>query len=207
MSKKLSPIVARRRSLPTKQSPYNLLTLIFILGLIVSACTPQVASTPISVQATPIIQSSVQISTFTPSPASVRINASSKLEQTADQVQWMYALVAPFPTVTDGITSEELHLAWTQATAPADFSGHSILMDESTLAALTALWDEPAPGAVRIVAPDRLLEEAWSELGSWAIVPFEALQPKWKVLTVDGQSPIRKNFDITKYPLVAYVDP
>jgi poly-gamma-glutamate synthesis protein (capsule biosynthesis protein) len=38
---------------------------------------------------------------------------------------------------------------------------------------------------------------------AWAIIPFEALEPKWKVLTVDGQSPIRKNFDLSAYPLVA----
>jgi len=51
------------------------------------------------------------------------------------------------------------------------------------------------------VAQDQLLDTAWSE-SVWAIVPFESLEPKWKVLTVDGQSPIRKDFDITSYPLV-----
>ncbi len=76
-------------------------------------------------------------------------------------------------------------------------------MEESTLAALTSLWDEPAPEAVRIVARDRLLDEAWAGIPSWAIVPFEALEPKWKVLTIDGQSPIRKGFDLSAYPLVA----
>jgi len=79
-------------------------------------------------------------------------------------------------------------------------------MDHSTLDVFKTLWGEPAAGLVRIVATDRLLEEAWSELGSWAILPFEALQPKWKVLTVDGQSPIRKKFDIATYPLVANLD-
>jgi len=47
-----------------------------------------------------------------------------------------------------------------------------------------------------------LLDTAWTELPSWAIVPFEVLEPRWKVLAVDGQSPIRKNFDQSKYPLV-----
>jgi poly-gamma-glutamate synthesis protein (capsule biosynthesis protein) len=78
-------------------------------------------------------------------------------------------------------------------------------MEASTLAALTALWDEPAAGAVRIVAADRLLEEAWSQMPAWAVIPFEKLEPKWKVLTIDGQSPIRKNFDLAKYPLVASI--
>ena len=140
--------------------------------------------------------------TYTPTP----VDISSNPNQDETPVQRVYALVAPFPTVTDGVTIHELNLAWTQGTAPAAFSGCPLLMDESTLAALTALWDEPADGAVQVVASDQLLDAAWSEPGSWAIVPFEELQPKWKVLTIDGQSPIRKNFDISSYPLVLNID-
>ncbi|HEX2997887.1 MAG TPA: CapA family protein [Anaerolineales bacterium] len=134
----------------------------------------------------------------------VRLDVSTSLapEVQSQKIQWVYALVAPFPTVTDGVTLDELKHAWIEGAPPAAFSGVPLLMEESTLAALTALWDEPAPGAVRVVSADRLLDEAWSAMPSWAIVPFEALQPKWKVLTVDGQSPIRKNFDLAKYPLV-----
>ncbi|MGD8458582.1 MAG: CapA family protein, partial [Anaerolineales bacterium] len=35
----------------------------------------------------------------------------------------------------------------------------------------------------------------------YAIIPFEDLVPQWKVLEVDGLSPIRKDFDRTVYPL------
>ncbi|MCI0551379.1 MAG: CapA family protein, partial [Anaerolineae bacterium] len=94
------------------------------------------------------------------------------------------------------------HIAWSEGTAPAPFNGIPLLMDKSTLAAFTALWDVPAAGSVRVVPGDQLLDTAWSELPAWAIIPFESLDPKWKVLTVDGQSPIRKNFDVSKYPLV-----
>jgi poly-gamma-glutamate synthesis protein (capsule biosynthesis protein) len=128
------------------------------------------------------------------------------VSQESNQVKWVYALVAPFPTVAEGVTSEELHLAWTQGVQPAAFSGQPLLMDEPTLAELSALWGEPAGDAVQIVASDRLLETGWSESGSWAILPFEALQPKWKVLTVDGQSPVRKDFDLSIYPLVVNLD-
>jgi poly-gamma-glutamate synthesis protein (capsule biosynthesis protein) len=111
--------------------------------------------------------------------------------------------VAPFPTVTDGVTFNELRIAWTEGTTPASFEGQPLLMNESTLAAFTALWNEPAAGAVRIVPTDQLLDEAWAEIPSWALIPFEKLEPRWKVLTVDGQSPIRKSFDLSAYPLVA----
>ena len=127
------------------------------------------------------------------------VESNSNLSET--HIQWVYALVAPFPTVKDGVTFDDLHLAWTEGTAPAPFSGIPFLMDKSTLAAFTALWDEPAAGAVRIVPSNQLLDNAWAETQSWAIIPFESLEPKWKVLTIDGQSPIRKGFDISSYPL------
>ena len=138
----------------------------------------------------------------------VRLNISVSLPPGSKsdemQIRWVYALVAPFPTVTDGVTFDQLKLAWSQGVAPQPFSGHPLLMEESTLAAFTALWGQPAAGSIKVLTADQLLEAAWSDLPSWAIIPFESLEPKWKVLTVDGQSPIRKKFDISTYPLVAF---
>jgi Bacterial capsule synthesis protein PGA_cap len=137
-----------------------------------------------------------------PTNSFVNLDVSASLATDNEtKLQWVYALVTPFPTVRDGVTSEELKLAWTAGASPAPFSGIPLLMEESTLRAFAAIWGEPAPGSVRSVPADRLLETAWAER-SWAIVPFESLEPKWKVLTIDGQSPIRKNFDLSVYPLV-----
>ena len=99
-----------------------------------------------------------------------------------------------FPTVTDGVTSDDLKAAWHGASS-GPFAGHPLWMADSTLAAFTALWGAPADGAVQTAAADQLMDDAWKNLPSWGIVPFESLDPKWKVLTVDGQSPIRKDFD------------
>lgn len=113
---------------------------------------------------------------------------------------WIYALVAPFPTVRDGVTSEELLSAWKGASFLTE-GGSPLVMAESTLGALTAAWGEPAPGVVRSVPSDELLDAAWGDLSTWAVIPFEEIQPKWKVLSVDGQSPIHKEFDAAAYPL------
>lgn len=113
---------------------------------------------------------------------------------------WIYALVAPFPTVTDGVSSADLISAW-QGASSGTLSGQPLLMAESTLGALTALWGEPASGAVRSVPKEQMLDSAWTQPFSLAIIPFEEIQPRWKVLTVDGQSPIRKDFDASLYPL------
>jgi len=54
---------------------------------------------------------------------------------------------------------------------------------------------------VRTAPSDQLIDLAWKQMPSWAIVPYEALDPRWKVLTVDLQSPIHKDYDSTNYPL------
>ena len=195
-----------------------------MFAFVLSACGVQTKPTPLSpAQETVPIKVSLQISTFTPAPSNshigdavpsalrkqveglnVSLDVSTSPSGTSNQkrIQWVYALVVPFPTVTDGVTFDELKRAWTEGNAPASFNGHPLLMEPSTLAALTALWDQPAVGAVKVLPADQLLDTAWSNVPSWAIIPFESLEPKWKVLTIDGQSPVRKKFDLSTYPLV-----
>jgi hypothetical protein len=185
-----------------RHTPQKLLTSFSIFILLFSACAPQSTSLPVEFEELPTVSSSVQFHTVTPAPIEISFK-----NQESSQAQSVYVLVTPFPTVTDGVTTDELNLAWTQGTAPAAFHGHPLLMDQATLDAIKTLWDEPASGLVRIIASDRLLDEAWPDMGSWAIIPFEELQPKWKVLTIDGQSPIHKNFDISVYPLIVNSDP
>jgi len=125
----------------------------------------------------------------------ISVSANPELMPDEAQIQWVYVLVAPFPTIRDDVTIDELRAVWNGNRSL------SMLMDESTLAAFTALWGEPATGSVRSVDASQLLDTAWAE-SAWAIIPFENLSPRWKVLTIDGQAPIRKNFDVSTYPLV-----
>ena len=125
--------------------------------------------------------------------------ATQKLDISDSGSLWIYALVAPFATVTDGVTLQDLSSVW-KGDPAAPIPGHSVLLAESTLEAFTALWGEPASGAVRVVSSEEILDTAWTE-SAWAIIPFEDIQPKWKVLSVDGQSPIHKDFDAEAYPL------
>ena len=146
-----------------------------------------------------------------PSQASARLDVAASPSSNANQNSiWTYALVAPFPTVTDGVTSDDLKAAWHGVPSPllptpagrgVGGEGTPLWMADSTLAAFTAIWGAPADGAVTTAPADQLVDDVWKNLPSWGIVPFESLDPKWKVLTVDGQSPIRKDFDATQYPL------
>ena len=116
--------------------------------------------------------------------------------------EWVYALVAPFPTITDGISQTVLLEAW-QGIQGQGFRVTPLLMDESTRDVLHTMWGPPAEEAVKTLPGDELLEYAWQNQPSWAIVPFEALVPRWKVLAVDGISPIAQDFDVAAYPLKA----
>jgi hypothetical protein len=113
---------------------------------------------------------------------------------------WIYALVAPFPTIPDGVSFAELRSAWS-GDPGGSFEGLPLLLDESTLGVFSYLWGEPAHGAVLTLPTDELLTYAWENRPIWALLPFEQLQPRWKVLEVDGISPIQRGFDLTTYPL------
>ena len=117
---------------------------------------------------------------------------------------WVYALVAPFSTLDDSVAWDTLRSSWA-GTPAGPFAGRPLLMTEETLAAMTSVLGEPAPGAVSALPESALLERAWSEQPAWAIVPFEALEPRWKVLRLDGLSPLDKGLDLDSYPLVAHI--
>jgi hypothetical protein len=113
---------------------------------------------------------------------------------------WTYALVAPFPTLLDGVTEEELLAAWS-GVSTGPLAGVPLLMEESTRETFALVWGEPGSNAIRVLPAQDLQDKAWNNIPAWAIIPFEQINPKWKVLMVDGQSPIQKNFDPGIYPL------
>lgn len=115
--------------------------------------------------------------------------------------EWVYALVAPFPTIEDGITADELKAAWAGGLDTEPFVDVPLMMDANTYKVLAALWGEAPSEAVQIVPSEELLQIAWERQPSWAIIPFEKLDPQWKVLQIDTASPIQKEFISRGYPL------
>jgi hypothetical protein len=113
---------------------------------------------------------------------------------------WIFALVAPYPTTIDQVSIRDLKQSW-KGNATGPFGAQPLLMTESTFGVFSALWGEPAPEAAEIITAEELIESAWEQGNSWGIVPFESLEPGWKVLAIDGQSPLRKEFDANSYAL------
>jgi hypothetical protein len=143
-------------------------------------------------------------------PANSFLSASTRLvlaesqnfSQGSDSIDWIYALVTPFPSLVESVELEEILGKWMGKAAPA-LAGGELWMDENTLTVFSSLWGTPAPQAVRTGPAGDLSEILWSsQKPVFAILPFENLGPRWKILSVGGQSPVHKEFDRSAYPLV-----
>lgn len=109
--------------------------------------------------------------------------------------QRFFAIVAPFATLDDDISMQDLQARW-QGESEAD----PLLASSATLQLL-----EPILGpsdAVTVKAGDLLaaLEDTPGALG---ILPFDQIDPRFKVLTVDGKNVLSNEFDPATYPLVS----
>jgi len=121
---------------------------------------------------------------------------------------WVYQPVAPFPTLTDDITLKGINAFWQGDpghVANLSRDGHAVelFLTANTLAMLTQLLGEPSAEAkITIVEPAELISRAWDAAGhGWAIVPFEELDPQWKVLRLDGMSLLDKEVANEDWPL------
>jgi hypothetical protein len=128
----------------------------------------------------------------------LNIHAGPGKSQSTFQVSWRYILVAPFPTVEDGVNLDEIRKAW-KGDETAVFMGKTILVSEDTKKVFDALWGTASSQDIQVIDAGKMLETAWRDRSTWALIPFEALEPRWKALYIDGQSPLDKKS--TSYPL------
>lgn len=112
----------------------------------------------------------------------------------------VYALVAPFPTLDDTASFDDLKSSWMDNQTGVFASGN-LYLTEDTLALFTQWWGVPKDGFVQTISKDELLSTTWANAPAWSLVPFEELEPRWKVMQVGGTSPIWKDFDFAAYPL------
>jgi len=110
-------------------------------------------------------------------------------------VEWIYALVAPFSSLLDEMPLENLKAAW-QGFSPTT----PIFVEKSTFTALTDTLGKASTN-VKALPPDKILAAAWDTPDALAIIPFEQLEPRWKVIAIDGQSPVHNDFQAEAYPL------
>lgn len=110
----------------------------------------------------------------------------------------VYAAVVPFFTVRDEIRSEELKELWLGH--PVEGQHQSLIVTVETKRVLSAVWGKPGK-SVKVTNYAELLEYCEEQPDLMAILPFEALTPHWKVLKINGLSPLDKPLAEEKYAL------
>jgi len=140
--------------------------------------------------------------TFTDKAASADIVFTTTQSPSSTLVaEWVYAVAVPFPTFSDAVTSTLISQFWNgQPDALASLTTNNatptLFVTTTTLRAMTGFFGRsPAPNVpIQIVAQDKLADAVWAARpASWAIVPFDKLEPRLKVLTLDGVSPLHRN--------------
>ena len=190
-----------------------------MLLVMMAACSPpspqpEVEETPQpAVTQAPVY--SIWLAPYLPELAATQLTLPQNTVSTADKgsadvlidvgseeviARWTYVLAAPFPTVADGMSSNDLKELW-NGNWQENFPVARLLVDGSTRGVLEKLWGAASPDTVQVTSREELLARSWDLRDHWAIIPFEQLEPRWKVIMVDGQSPIRKEFNPDAYPL------
>jgi poly-gamma-glutamate synthesis protein (capsule biosynthesis protein) len=122
--------------------------------------------------------------------------------------QRFFAVAAPFPTVADGLTFDQMKAYWAgDGAALSALSNNNqppaLFVTDETFSAMKGILGEPKNDLIQVVPQDALLAAAWSTRpSSLAILPFDQLETRWKLLHLDGVNLFEKDADVSGYPLV-----
>ena len=122
-------------------------------------------------------------------------------ENTIFTTSLIFATAVPFFTVEDEIDPDQLPILW--RSMAGDETVRKVVVSEVTAGVLSNLWGK-AGSNVTIAEPSELLSVAEENPSAVAILPFEEISPRWKILKLEGISPLDKPFDAEKYALSVF---
>lgn len=205
--------------------------LVFVsLFIFLSACTAPVVTQPIitstpflpqeAVEPTPVIETAVKVYVSDQLPsywmeliqpltgislveeendADLSLTPSiGGVENALASFDLVFAVAVPFFTVEDEVSLDTLSLLW-QGSGEEGVD-HKIFVSRKTGELLSRVWGEPGDNVITGKSTG-LLELVNDSPSALAIIPFEDITPRWKILKVDGLSPLDKPFEQDEYPL------
>ncbi len=158
----------------------------------------------------------VAVVTATTGAAPVHLDASAREDGLAVH-QVTFAAATRFDTIEPVLAWDELRSLWsgtplsTTAAASATVDAAPpltrVVVLTNTLALLTQVLGKPSPAVVGFAEMAEVIDAAWQDHTTLAIVPFDQLEPRLVVFAIDGQNPVDNgaHFDPTVYPLIATV--
>jgi len=130
---------------------------------------------------------------------SILVNSPKNNISTVFTSKMVYSVAVPFFTVQDGIELSEIIRLWQGDGAGG--SDYALIVSPATKLVLDEIWG-PSASSVQIAQDDAILPALENTAGLMAIIPFEAITPRMKILKISGQSPLEKPLDEDRYPLV-----
>ncbi|MCC6905818.1 MAG: CapA family protein [Anaerolineae bacterium] len=118
--------------------------------------------------------------------------------------QWVYAVATPFPTVPDGIEFGALQSYWQTGDAsrlPFSAPPKIVVTSDAATILITLLGAPYDSNALLIASPADAADIAWANQPALGVLAFESLEPRWKVLALDGRSVLDRGLDLSAYPL------
>jgi poly-gamma-glutamate synthesis protein (capsule biosynthesis protein) len=114
-----------------------------------------------------------------------------------------FAVASRFDTVAPALTAQEVRRNWSSGTV--SYTQIAVLSD--TLPALQTILGEPGPTVRGYAATNEVVDAAWQDRTTLALLPFEQLEPRLATFAVDGQNPLDNSahYTATAYPLIAGV--
>lgn len=171
---------------------------------------PTAAQTPLTYWIDPNLPADL-VAAFTPPEGFVPVDqiedASLILEQRKpgltyiEEADWVYALVAPFFTISDNVSFLEI-VQSVNASTPAEDRPIPQLQafEQDQQAIQEILFKRKIQKSNLAIADENATSQALDQT-AWMILPFHRLEPKWKVISVDGLSPLDDDFDLNDYSL------
>jgi hypothetical protein len=130
---------------------------------------------------------------FTADPAEAQLRFEEHGEETTSA--WVYALTAAFPAPIDELSGAEWDAIWSGESETAQ----RLIVAPHVFEILQKTFGNPQDSAPIELSEGDLLAEAWDDYARIALIPFDELTPRWKVLGVDGQDLFDPEFDPEAY--------
>lgn len=119
--------------------------------------------------------------------------------------RYVFALAAPFTTTTDNISFDQLADFWSNGfESSPDFPIKEIIIDSKSESILESIFKTVPGESIKIVSAGEVLTQIYAE-DSWTILPFEKLEPRYKVIRINEQSPLENDFNLNNWPLTALI--
>ena len=133
-------------------------------------------------------------------------SGTSAQDQAAEASRRLYAVSAPYLTIADDISFSSLQCFWDGSCDTLDDGADGIpvlLVSEEELPAITSIFGkEPVKKHIKVL-PKAELYTNNNLADAWMIIPFEDIEPRRKIITIDEADILFNQFDPDTWPLTA----